>query len=71
MADPVTARALAITVLARVAATDAYLNVVLDAARRAGLKDPRDAGLVTELCYGTTRRQLTLDFALEELRTAS
>lgn len=62
---PLGARGLAITVLARVAATDAYLNVVLDASLdEHELKDPRDAGLVTELCYGTARRQLTLDFVL-------
>ncbi len=55
----------AIQVLARVAATDAYLNVVLDTVLdELTLKDPRDAGLVTELCYGTTRRLLTLDAVL-------
>jgi 16S rRNA (cytosine967-C5)-methyltransferase len=55
----------ALGVLARVAATDAYLNVVLDAALdEAGLGDPRDAGLVTELCYGASRRQATLDAVL-------
>jgi 16S rRNA (cytosine967-C5)-methyltransferase len=60
-----TARALAISVLARVRATDAYLNVVLDTAlSESPPEDPRDAGLVTELCYGTTRRQLTLDHAI-------
>lgn len=48
------------------AATDAYLNVVLDAALdEHPLKDPRDAGLVTELCYGTTRRRLTIDAVLQ------
>lgn len=58
-------RALAIQILARVRATDAYLNVVLDH-QLAGevMADPRDAGLVTELCYGATRRQLTLDYAI-------
>jgi 16S rRNA (cytosine967-C5)-methyltransferase len=62
---PLPARALAIQVLARVAATDAYLNVVLDSVLdEFQPKDPRDAGLVTELCYGATRRRLTLDFAL-------
>lgn len=62
---PLTARALAIQVLARVAATDAYLNVVLDSVLdEFQPKDPRDAGLVTELCYGATRRLLTLDYAL-------
>jgi 16S rRNA (cytosine967-C5)-methyltransferase len=56
------ARALAIDVLARVEATDAYLNVVLDQRlAEAPLRDPRDAGLVTELCYGATRRRLSLD----------
>ena len=62
---PVTARSLAISVLSRVAATDAYLNVVLDSMLdEQPLNDARDAGLVTELCYGTTRRQLTLDAVL-------
>jgi 16S rRNA (cytosine967-C5)-methyltransferase len=62
---PLTARALAIQVMARVAATDAYLNVVLDSVLdEFQPKDPRDAGLVTELCYGATRRLLTLDHAL-------
>lgn len=59
------ARVVAIQVLARVRATDAYLNVVLDAQlSESKLKDPRDASLVTELCYGTTRRELALDYAL-------
>lgn len=61
------ARALAIRVLARVRATDAYLNVVLDTAlSETPPDDPRDAALATELCYGATRRQLTLDFAIEK-----
>jgi 16S rRNA (cytosine967-C5)-methyltransferase len=59
------ARTLAIQVLSRVRATDAYLNVVLDTAlSESPLKDPRDAGLVTELVYGATRRQLALDYAI-------
>lgn len=59
------ARAIAIQVLARVAATDAYLNVVLDTVLdELQPKDPRDAGLATELCYGATRRRLTLDYAI-------
>lgn len=61
------ARAVAISILARVRATDAYLNVVLDSQLEAtALKDPRDAGLITELCYGSTRRQLTLDYAISK-----
>jgi 16S rRNA (cytosine967-C5)-methyltransferase len=60
-----TARALAIEVLARVEATDAWLTPVLDARlSESVLGDGRDVGLVTELCYGATRRRLALDFAL-------
>jgi 16S rRNA (cytosine967-C5)-methyltransferase len=59
------ARILAINILARVRATDAYLNVVLDTAlSETPPKDPRDAGLVTELTYGATRRQMALDYAI-------
>jgi 16S rRNA (cytosine967-C5)-methyltransferase len=62
---PPTARQVALGVLARVAATDGYLNVVLDAALdEAALPDARDAALCTELCYGTSRRQATLDAVL-------
>ncbi|MGO8971369.1 MAG: 16S rRNA (cytosine(967)-C(5))-methyltransferase RsmB [Myxococcaceae bacterium] len=60
-----TARSLAVEVLARVEATDAWLTPVLDARlSEAPLRDARDAALVTELCYGATRRRLALDFAL-------
>ena len=56
------ARAVAIDILARVEATDAYLNVVLDQRlAETPLHDPRDAALVTELVYGATRRRLGLD----------
>jgi 16S rRNA (cytosine967-C5)-methyltransferase len=59
------ARALAIDVLARVEATDGYLNVVLDhRLAEEPPADPRDAALVTELCYGATRRRLALDSAI-------
>jgi 16S rRNA (cytosine967-C5)-methyltransferase len=65
---PKTARSLAIHVLSRVAATDAYLNVVLDGALdEFPLRDPRDSSLCTELCYGTTRRQLQIDSVLAKL----
>jgi 16S rRNA (cytosine967-C5)-methyltransferase len=63
---PRTPRALAISILARVAATDAYLNVVLDGVLDEFRPEPRDAALVTELSYGSTRRQLQLDAALEK-----
>ena len=59
------ARAIAIQVLSRVRATDAYLNVVLDTVlSESPPADPRDAGLITELTYGATRRQLALDYAI-------
>ncbi|MGQ0506269.1 MAG: 16S rRNA (cytosine(967)-C(5))-methyltransferase RsmB [Myxococcaceae bacterium] len=61
-------RAQAIQILSRVAATDAYLNVVVDTMlSEAPPSDVRDARLVTELCYGSMRRQLTLDFVLAQL----
>ena len=59
------ARAIAIQVLSRVRATDAYLNVVLDTVlAESPPADPRDAGLITELTYGSTRRELALDYAI-------
>ncbi len=61
------ARAVAIGVLSRVEATQAYLNVTLDHQLKASaLKDPRDAGLVTELCYGVMRRKRLLDAAIAQ-----
>jgi 16S rRNA (cytosine967-C5)-methyltransferase len=61
----VNARALAIRVLERVEKGRAFLNLALDSElTRARRLDPRDAALVTELCYGTTRRQLALDCTL-------
>ncbi|XXF79449.1 16S rRNA (cytosine(967)-C(5))-methyltransferase RsmB [Myxococcaceae bacterium GXIMD 01537] len=60
-----TARLIALQVLSRVRATDAYLNVVLDTVlSESPPKDPRDAALATELSYGATRRQLALDYAI-------
>jgi 16S rRNA (cytosine967-C5)-methyltransferase len=59
------ARTLAIQVLSRVRATEAYLNVVLDTLlAESPPEDPRDAGLATELVYGSTRRELALDYAI-------
>ncbi len=61
------ARALAIQILGRVRSTDAYLNLVLDAQlAEHDFDDRRDAALVTELCYGATRRQLALDYAISQ-----
>ncbi len=63
-----TPRALAIQVLSRVAATDAFLNVVLDSQlSEHPFPERRDAALATELCYGATRRQMTLDHLLRPL----
>ncbi|HEX8823221.1 MAG TPA: 16S rRNA (cytosine(967)-C(5))-methyltransferase RsmB [Archangium sp.] len=59
------ARVIALQVLSRVRATEAYLNVVLDTVlSESPPADPRDAGLATELSYGATRRQLALDYAI-------
>ncbi len=59
------ARRIAFEVLLRVDAGGAYASRALDAAlAQAGAIDPREAGLATELVYGTLRRALALDAAL-------
>jgi 16S rRNA (cytosine967-C5)-methyltransferase len=59
------ARSIAFEVLRRVDEGGAYASRALDAAlSAAGALDPREAGLATELVYGTLRRTLTLDLAL-------
>ncbi|MFT3914092.1 MAG: transcription antitermination factor NusB [Anaeromyxobacteraceae bacterium] len=64
MAGP-SGRKVAFEVLRRVEEGGAYASRALDAALgAAGALDPRDAGLATELVYGTLRRALTLDAAL-------
>ena len=58
-------RKIAFEVLLRVEAGGAYASRALDAAlAQAGAVDPREAGLATELVYGTLRRALALDAAL-------
>jgi 16S rRNA (cytosine967-C5)-methyltransferase len=58
-------RRIAFEVLLRVDAGGAYASRALDAAlSQAGALDPREAGLATELVYGTLRRALALDAAL-------
>jgi 16S rRNA (cytosine967-C5)-methyltransferase len=58
-------RIVAFEVLLRVEAGGAYASRALDAAlAQAGALDPREAGLATELVYGTLRRALALDAAL-------
>jgi 16S rRNA (cytosine967-C5)-methyltransferase len=60
-----TARELAFGVLLRVEEGGAFASRALDAAlAQAGALDPREAGLATELVYGTLRRALALDAAL-------
>ncbi len=59
------ARGIAFDVLLRVEEGGAYASRALDTAlSSAGALDPRDAGLATELTYGTLRRALSLDAAL-------
>jgi 16S rRNA (cytosine967-C5)-methyltransferase len=59
------ARFIAFDVLRRVEEGGAYASRALDSAlASAGAIDPREAGLATELVYGTLRRALALDAAL-------
>src|SRR6201985_2270286 len=59
---PTPARRIAAEVLLRVWQGGAFANLALDAAlRQAGVLEPREAALATELSYGTLRWQLQLD----------
>jgi 16S rRNA (cytosine967-C5)-methyltransferase len=59
------ARRIAGEVLMRVAQGGAFANLALDSAlRQAGVLDPREVALATELTYGSLRWQLQLDRAL-------
>lgn len=63
MATP--ARRIAAEVLMRVAQGGAFANLALDSAlRQAGVLEPREAALATELSYGVLRWQPQLDRAL-------
>jgi 16S rRNA (cytosine967-C5)-methyltransferase len=63
MATP--ARRIAAEVLMRVAQGGAFANLALDSAlRQAGVLEPREVALATELTYGSLRWQLQLDRAL-------
>jgi 16S rRNA (cytosine967-C5)-methyltransferase len=60
-------RAIALEILHRVEATDAYANLLLDARlRRSRLSDP-DRALVTELVYGVLRWRGKLDWILAQV----
>jgi 16S rRNA (cytosine967-C5)-methyltransferase len=62
---PTPARRIAAEVLQRVSSGGAFANLALDAAlRQAGVLDPREAALATELSYGTLRWQPELDRAI-------
>jgi 16S rRNA (cytosine967-C5)-methyltransferase len=62
------ARRIAFEVLLRVDEGGAYASRALDAAlAQAGALEPREAGLATELVYGTLRRALALDATLAPL----
>jgi 16S rRNA (cytosine967-C5)-methyltransferase len=62
---PTPARRIAAEVLQRVSSGGAFANLALDAAlRQAGVLEPREAALATELSYGTLRWQLQLDRAI-------
>ncbi|PWW06214.1 16S rRNA (cytosine967-C5)-methyltransferase [Paenibacillus cellulosilyticus] len=64
---PATAREVALDVLIKVEREQAFSNLVLNTAlQHAELSRP-DAGLATELVYGTIQRKLSLDYALAEL----
>ncbi|PDO11729.1 MAG: 16S rRNA (cytosine(967)-C(5))-methyltransferase [Candidatus Reconcilbacillus cellulovorans] len=59
------ARELALDILVRVTAHGAYSQLLLNERLRSGCLSAEDAALVTELVYGTLKRQNTLDFFLD------
>ncbi len=60
-----TARDVALEVLLRVAKEGAYSNLQLNRALQEANLSKADAGLATEIVYGTIQRQRTLDYWLE------
>ena len=64
MSGPSPARAVAARTLLRVADDAAFADLVLDAEITARKLTPRDAGLATEITYGTLRWQRYLDWIL-------
>lgn len=59
-----TAREVALNVLTSVDENAAYSNLLLNRSLQQAELSPADAGLVTELVYGTIARQATLDYFL-------
>lgn len=60
-------RELALQMLARIEASDAYTGILLDAELRISSLDARDKALVTELVYGVTRWRKTLDWYVAQV----
>ena len=61
-------RDLALQILSRVEADNAYINVLLDTElQKASSLDPRDKSLITELVYGVVRWQRCLDWYLDQV----
>lgn len=65
----VSARELALDVLTRVDENKAYSNLQLNSALQRASLSSQDAGLATELVYGTVSRLNTLDYFLERFVT--
>jgi 16S rRNA (cytosine967-C5)-methyltransferase len=65
MAEAITSRRIAHTVLVEVDAGDAYANLVLPKLLQKARLSVRDRAFATELAYGTLRAQGTLDHVLE------
>ena len=61
------ARALALSVIHRVIEEGAYSSLTLSAALRGSSLPPRDRDFATQLTYGTLRRIVSLDWALERI----
>ncbi len=62
------ARRLAFRILQRIDAKDVFADDEMAVPEITAL-DPRDRNLITEIVYGTLRRQITLDFPLTETST--
>lgn len=63
---PASSRDIALDILVKVEQQGAYSNLLLNSSLQKSSLSREDAGLVTELVYGTISRMNTLDFVLEE-----
>src|SRR5690606_21755928 len=63
---PAGARELALEALTAVEVEKAYSNLALNAVLQKARPDPREAGLATEIVYGTIQRRITLDAILDK-----